>query len=440
MPSCWMTSSTGFHQSGRMLLWLCAVLMVWVYSPIALSDDVVIPDGLIASPEPDWPQWRGPRRDGISEETGLLQSWPENGPPLLWQVDGLGRGWSSPIVVGDKVFITGDIDDDLVVWAFDHDGNVLWRTTNGASWQGSYDGARACGAYSEGRLYHLNAHGRLASLDADTGAEIWAVNILERFDAENITWAISENLLVDDSRIIVTPGGKGALMAALDKHTGETVWTTPPIEGEEASYASPILFAYSGRRLIATCSSRHGFGVDADTGELLWTVPMTNRYQVNASTPVYGNGSVFYVTSYAEDGRLYRLREDGNGMDAHHVWTVPVDTVTGAGILVDDMLYISGYQENKWWFAFDWESGATVYEHKGLTTGAAIYADKRLYVLDEQGNAALLALTPDGFETTGQFELPATRLRRDAWAHPVLLNGRLYLRYHNTLWCYDVKR
>ena len=394
--------------------------------------------GLIASPEAGWPQWRGVRRDGVSEETGLLSEWPEDGPPLLWRFDGLGLGWSSPIIVDGRIYITGDVGDDLVLWALDLDGKVLWKTTNGAAWTGSYPGARAAAAWSEGRLYHLNAHGRLACLDPETGEEQWAVNVLERFEAENVTWAISECLLVDGPRIIVTPGSGRALMAALDKSDGETVWITDPIEGERASYASPILFSHLGRRIIANCSSRHGFGVDADTGALLWTVPMSNRYGVNSSTPVYGDGAIYYVTSYAENGRLYRLEADGAGIAARHAWTAPIDTVTGAGILVDGVLYDSGYQKAKWWFAFDWETGETRYEHKDLTTGAAVYADGRLHVLDEKGAVALLEPMSDGFETRGRFTLPAGRIRNDAWAHPVLLDGRFYLRYHDSLWCYSV--
>lgn len=435
----WTIMSDGSHRRGRMWRLFCMVFVLSVCVPAAIPAAETSVDGLIASPEPGWPQWRGPRRDGISDEKGLLQEWPENGPPLLWKFDGLGVGWSSPIIVGDRVYITGDVDDDLVLWALDHEGRVQWRVTNGAAWQGSYPGARASSVYSEGRLYLLNAHGRLACFDADSGAEIWAVDIAERFDAENITWAFSECLLVDGSRVIVTPGGAKALMAALDKEDGRTLWTTDPIKGEHASYSSPLLFAHGGRRLIANCSSRHGFGVDADTGELLWTVPMTNRYLVNVAMPIYDSGSIFYVTSYAEDGRLYRLREEGQGIAAQHVWTVPIDTVTGSAVLVDGVLYAAGYQKNKWWFGFDWATGETRYEHEDLTTGAAVYADDRLYVLDERGRVALLKPTPNGIETTGQFLLAGERVR-DAWAHPVLLDGRLYLRYHDSLWCYSVKR
>lgn len=397
-------------------------------------------DGLIASPEPGWPQWRGPRRDGISDEKGLRGSWPEGGPKLRWKLGGLGRGWSSPIVAGGRVYVTGDVDDDLMVFAFDSDGRPQWRVKNGKAWQGSFPGSRACCALSEGRLYHLNAHGRLACLEAASGEELWAVDVLERFDGENITWALSECLLVDGARVIVTPGGRRALMAALEKRTGRTLWTTEPLGADRTSHSSPILFRYAGRRLIANCSSGHGFGVDARSGRLLWTVPLRNRYGVNVATPVYGVGRIYFVTPYGEHGRLYRLRPAGaQGIVAEHQWTCPLETVTGGGVLVGGTLFSAGYKRSKWWFGVDWQTGATTCELKDFTTGAAIYADGRLYVLDESGAVGLLDPAPDGLQVAGRFRLLPDRVR-DAWAHPVLHDGRLYLRYHESLWCYDVKR
>jgi outer membrane protein assembly factor BamB len=278
----------------------------------------------------------------------------------------------------------------------------------------------------------------LVCLDAGSGRELWAVDILERFGGKNITWAISECLLMDGRRVIVTPGGRKALMAALDKHTGATVWITEPLETDRTSNSSPILLRHAGRRLIANCSSTHGFGVDADTGKLLWTVPLTNPHGVNVATPIYGQGCLFFVTPYAEHGRLYRLRADAKGFTTEHLWTSPIDTVTGCGVLVDGTLFASGYREAKYWLALDWQTGQTKCELKDLTTGAALYADHRLYILDEEGTAALLKAGPNSLEIVSQFRLTAARAH-DAWAHPVLLDGRLYLRYHDTLWCYDVK-
>jgi outer membrane protein assembly factor BamB len=394
-------------------------------------------DGLIASPEPDWPQWRGRRRDGISSEKGLLQSWPEGGPRPLWKIGNLGRGWSSPIIVRDRLYITGDIGDELVIFAFDLDGRPLWQAKNGAAWTGSYPGARACCAYSEGQLYHMNAHGRVTCLDAATGKELWAADLQKRFQTPEITWGLSECLLLDGPRLIVTPGGKSALMAALDKQSGRTLWTTEPLRGDCVTHSSPILFRHAGRRVLANCSSGHGFGVDADTGKLLWTVPLRNTYGTNVAAPVYGTGSIFFVTPYIY-GTCYRLRPGEDGPRIEKAWSTSLDSCTGALVFVDGVLYGSGYQKHKSWLSIDWRTGQTRYEYKGLTTGAAVYAEGRLYCLAEDGRAALLKPTQDAFEVAGQFPL-VPRRTNDAWAHPVLLRGRLHLRYHDTLWCYDVR-
>ena len=164
-------------------------IVMWAVPCLLLfaTTSAVAADGLIAASEPDWPQWRGVRRDGISAETGLLQSWPAAGPKRLWKIDGLGTGWSSPIIVGGHIYITGDVADDLVISAYDLTGKLIWTAKNGQAWKGSYPGARTCCCYSAGRLYHLNAHGRLVCLAAETGDEIWSSDICARFEAKNIT-------------------------------------------------------------------------------------------------------------------------------------------------------------------------------------------------------------------------------------------------------------
>ena len=259
--------------------------------------------------------------------------------------------------------------------------------------EGLYPGRRACCAYREGRLYHLNAHGRVACLDAASGKELWAVDVLERFAGRNITWAMSECLLVDGPRLIVTPGGDKALMAALDKRDGRTLWTTEPLVGDRVSYCSPLLFRHAGRRLLAGCSAAQGFGVDAASGKLLWKVPLKSPYGVNVLTPVYGDGSIFYTTPYFY-GACYRLQPTADGMQAEKAWDTTLDTCTGSVIFLDGLLYGSGYKKHKSWLAIDWKSGEIRHEFKGLTSGAAVYADGRLYCLAEDGRAALLRPTP----------------------------------------------
>jgi len=397
------------------------------------------PDGLIASPEPDWPQFRGPRRDGICDEAGLLDRWPEAGPPLLRRDGGLGRGWSSPVIVKGQIWITGDVGDELRIFAFDLAGRKTWETPNGRAWKGSYPGARACPAYSEGRLFHMNAHGRVACIEAATGAEVWAVVTFERFGATRIPWGHSENLLVDGDRVIVTPGGRKAVMAALDKRTGEVVWTTGPIGEDHASYASPILFRFGGIRQIASYSARHSFAVDADTGRLLWTRPMATRFDVLVAMPVYCDGSLFLTGPDGDDAELVRLFVEARAIRTERLWTSKLNVLTGGAIRLDGAIYGSGYRWNNGWFRVDGKTGGFAYEMRDLASGGVLAAEGLLYILSERGEAALLRPGADRFETLGRFPLVPGR-PNDAWAHPVIHGGRLYLRHHESLWCFDIRR
>jgi outer membrane protein assembly factor BamB len=411
---------------------------------------------LIASPEPGWPQWRGPRRDGLCLETNLLPRWPEGGPRLLWKSEGIGRGYSAPILTGGRIYLAGDVETELHLFALDLEGKRVWTATNGVSWKDPYPGARAACAYSEGRLYHLNAHGRLACVDAATGREVWLVNILERFRGKNLTWALGENVLVDGPRVIVTPGGAGALMAALDKRTGTSVWTTPPLrlgpsndpaqvrlaepagEIDSTSYASPILIRLGQHRLLVGCSQRHAFGVDADSGRLLWTQPMPTRYQVIAATPILVGDAVFITAPHTEHGGLFRLRPQGDGVLTERVWTTKLDTCHGSQVFVDGLLFGSFYQRSKGWAALDPATGEVRYQLPDLAQGSVLYADRRLYCLSQEGVMALLEPTPQAFVDRGRFRLVPDKVN-DAWTHPVILDGRLYLRYHESLFCYDVR-
>ena len=413
---------------------------------------------LIASPEQGWPQWRGPRRDGICDETALLPAWPEVGPKLLWKTSNLGQGYSAPIVVAGRLYLTGDREDELHLVALDLQGRKLWESQNGRAWKTPYPGARASCTYSEGRLYHMNAHGRVGCFEAATGQEVWAVDMFERFGGKNITWATSENLLVDGPRVIITPGGSQALMAALDKKTGATVWKTEPLRLgaspspaheratepvgalDSCSYSSPILFQLGDRRHIVNCSLRHTFGVDADTGQLLWTRPFPTRYSVIAATPVLiGDGLFVTAPENDQGGRLYRIQTQGNKVQIDTVWTTPLDTCHGGQVFVDGALYGSWYRKGKGWAAVDAQTGVTRFLTEELAQGSVLYADGRLYCLGQDGEMALLKPTAAGFEFAGRFRLTPER-KSDVWTHPVIHDGRLYLRVHDTLFCYDIRR
>ncbi len=402
---------------------------------LALASSGASEDGkLIASKAPGWPQWRGPRRDGISDEKKLLQSWPEGGPKLLWKIEGLGRGWSSPVVTGGSIYLSGDAGEELRLYALDLEGKVRWESKNGRAWTGQYPGSRSSCAVDEGRLYHLNAHGRAACLEARTGKELWAVDVLQRFEGNVILWGLSECLLVDGPRLIVTPGGKKGAIAALDKMTGETVWASEPIEKDDCGYGSPILFELGGRRHLVTYSSRHAFGVDADTGRSLWKRPRPSEYIALAFTPVFCGDGVYVTTPGKNGGTRYRL----GGAEIEAVWDSPVDTLQGGAVLVDGLLIGSGYEGFKGWAALDLATGRPRYTTRELAVGSVIYADNRLYCLSERGEMALVQATSSAFEFAGRFTLVPER-KQDVWGQPGICDGRLYLRYHDTLFCYDIR-
>jgi len=409
---------------------------------------------------PRWPQFRGPTRDGISSETGLLQTWPEGGPKQVWQVGGLGKGYSSPIIVDGMLYITGDVGDDLVIFAFDLDGKLKWKAKNGRSWKKSWPGCRASCTWDDGRLYHMNAHGRVVCLAPETGAMNWTVNVFERFDAPNIRWGISECLLIDGDHVIVTPGGKKALMAALDKRTGQTVWASEPLhftrthrfgnkktdpidppepDVDKAGYASPSLLEVGGRRLILGCSARHLFCVDAEDGSILWKKGVYVRWEVIASMPAICGSSVFFTVPDEFGGMLWHVKADADSVTFEPAWQTSLDSCHGAMTLVDGRLYGAGHKKSKEWGCIEVATGKMLYSRGDLAKGCSAYADGRLYVLSEKGIVELIKPTDTGFETKGRFRLVQPK-QSDVWPHPVICGGRLYLRYHDTLRCYDIRR
>lgn len=403
---------------------------------------------LIATDEPDWPQFRGPRRDGISDERGLLQKWPEGGPKPIWTATNLGRGFSSPIIAGGRVYLSGDEGGELHVFALGLDGQGLWTATNGAAWMNPYAGARATAAFAAGKVYLQSAHGRVTCFDAATGRELWAVDLLERFGGKNITWGLSECLLVDERSVYAVAGGGEALLVALDRATGDVRWKSDPLLDsgpgkpvENAGYASSILVDYAGRRLLVGCSQRHLFCADADTGKLLWTRRIQTNYSVLSMMPALVGDGVFMTAPHGPPGKFYRfVPSAGPGGDpgVEDGWTTRLDTCQGGVVHVEGRIYGSFYPGRKGWAALDATDGRQLFDAPGIVKGAALWADGRLYAYSENGWMRLLAPTAERFEVEGEFRF-ADAEANDAWAHPVIHAGRLYLRYHERLACFDIR-
>lgn len=403
---------------------------------------------LIASPEPDWPQFRGPRRDGISDERALQQSWPDGGPKLLWSATNLGRGYSSPVIVDGRLFITGDVGEELHLFALDLEGRSLWQAKNGASWRDPYPGARASITCSAGRLYHENAHGRVACFEAKNGKELWSLNLLERFRGQNITWGLSECLLVDERAVYATAGGSDALLVALGKESGEVLWKSEPLldpvrggVAENASYVSPILVQFRERRLLVGCSLNHFFCADADSGKIQWTRRNRTTYSLLAMMPTLVGDGIFMTAPHGKSGHLFHLKPPTPSsplVGFEERWSTRLDTLHGGVVHVDGKLLGSFFFGRKGWAAVNAANGEMLYDAPQFARGAGLYADRRLYALCENGWMLLLEAGAKQFEVKGRFRF-ADASANDAWAHPVIHQGRLYLRYHETLFCYDIR-
>ncbi len=409
--------------------YLLLAAMILASGHMLIADE---PVRLVRSSSPDWPQWRGPYRNGVCEDKGLLGQWPDTGPTLEWSISGMGGGYASPIVVGDTIYIPGDTEEKLRISAVSLEGKIRWQTTNGLVWTRPYPGARAACCYDNGHLYHMNAHGRLACLEAANGNELWAVDVLDRFQAKNIIWGISESVLVDRDRVFVTPAGTKGLMAALDKNSGETLWASEPIDGEQAAYASPILLDTGPRRLLINSTARHAFAVDSDTGELCWQVRQLDPDNTITTTPILAGDGIVLTNASRNFGSVLAVSLAGK-----QFWSADVKTSHGGAICVGDSVYLSSSSRAvRGWARLDAKSGAaTVLNDQ--PTGSLIYADQRFYCLTERGQLTLQKLDQDKFVQMGSMQLAEGR---DVWAHPVICQGRLLLRYHDTLYCFNIRQ
>jgi len=403
---------------------------------------LVAPPARAANPE--WPQFHGPRRDNCSTDTGLLRHWPDEGPTLLWQAEGIGEGWASVAISGGRIYTAGNIGSDTVITALDLAGRQLWQAKNGPAYDRQYPGARSTPTVADGKLYHLNGDGDVICLDAATGRVLWQLNMLTEFQGRNPRWGLAESLLVDGSRVICCPGGPEVGIVALDKDTGKTIWTCTGI-GELPAYASPILIDYAGLRQIVTMTSAAVVGVAADTGKLLWKYDHPAAYDVNVSSLLFHEGELFFAGTWGRGATKVKLHVAGQQCTVERVWhTEELDNEHGGVVLVDGYLFglADGNHRNRHWACLDWQTGKTMYATKGLVgprSATLTYADGMLYVMNEQRVVALVPARPDRFEIVSQFTLPKQG-EGPTWAHPVVCGARLYLRHGQYLYAYDVAR
>jgi outer membrane protein assembly factor BamB len=385
----------------------------------------------------DWPQWRGANRDGVSTETGLLQQWPAGGPKVAWQATGLGNGFGSVAVGGERVFVQGLRGRQTVAHSLDRaTGKYIWSKDLGLG--GDNDrgpGPRSTPTLDGDRLYVLTETGLLVCLRAADGTSLWQRHVLREFVGRNITWLISESPLVDGDKVIVTPGGRGAGMVALDKMTGRTIWTAKEL-GDEAGYASAMVVEVGGVRAYTTFTANAAVGVRASDGTLLWRYRPAANGTANIATPIVRGNQVFYTSGYGTGGGLVTLAPQNGGLRATEAYfTRNMQNHHGGVVTVGGTIY--GFN-NAILTAIDFASGRMLWRDRSVGKGAVIYADNRLYLLGEDRVVGLAEVTPAGYRETGRFTIPDQGW--PSWAHPAVAGGRLFIRNQGTLTAYNVAR
>lgn len=400
----------------------------------------------------DWPQWQGPDRNAISKEPGLLQEWPKGGPALVWKTTDLGGGDSTPSIAAGRIFGMSNRGQDEVVWALSESaGKPLWFSRLGPAfaqeWEQSREGPGCTPTVDGERLYVLGMAGELSCLQVSDGKILWQRSLSREFGAPVLAWSFRESPLIDGDKVICTPGGEGATMIALDKLTGKTIWKSQVAGDPRPAYASAIALDFQGQRQYVQFTARALVGIAAADGKPLWQYTrVSNGPGINCSTPIYHDGHVFAAAAYGAGGVWLKLYKDANGAtDVEEQWlSKKMQNQHGGVIIFDGHLYgAHGGNEGGALSCLELSTGKVIWDERdnpdrGVSKGSVALADGRLYYRVENGTMLLVEPSEKGYIERGRFEQP-DRSDHPAWSHPVIANGKLYLRDHNVLLCYDVK-
>ena len=379
----------------------------------------------------EWPQWRGPNRDGVSKESGLLKQWPAEGPPLLWKTTGAGIGYSSLAIAGGRIYTMGVRGDREYVIAFDAaTGKEVWATATGDRYRDSRgDGPRGTPTVDGDRLYALGGNGDLSAIDAKTGRVVWAINVLEKFGGRNPNWGISESPLVIGEKLLVNAGGPDASVIALNKKDGSLIWKS---QSDAAGYSSAMPVQIGTTTQVVFFTHQRALGVDLKDGRLLWSYAKASNDVANVATPVVRGNRVFVSSDYGTGAGLVEIKADGTAQEVY--FTKEMKNHHSSSILIGDYLY--GFSSGIL-TAMKFDTGEVAWKDRSVGKGSLVYADGNLYALSENGVVGLVEATPTGYKEKGRFKIQQGS--QPTWTHPVIAGGRLYLRDQNTIYAYDVR-
>ena len=426
-----LATGTGPFYHGARYSWLILILFS------------IIPFSKISSQRAgEWPCFHGSDRTNISDETGLLKTWDDKGPSLLFTISGLGEGYSSTAISGGLIYTAGSSGNQSYLYAFDLNGKLVWKKPNGpawavtVSWASSYNGPRSTPTIDNGVVYHLSEAGRIAAFRAKTGDVIWSRDLPKDFNAKMPMYGYAESILIDGDNLYVRTGSLKAYEACLDKRSGKTIWTSGEIPGDYG-YNSMIIKDFGGFRQVIGCTNTCYYSLDSKTGRLLWKTDFANQYEINCSDAIVFKDYVFLTSGEGKGSMLIRLKKSGSGITTEKVWdTKLMDNYHGGVILYNGYLYGSGSQARDW-YCLDFLTGNQLWKTNG--SGSLTYADGMVYLFDEKGNMKLVKASHEKFEKTGEFRVPEGGAG-PYWAHPVVCGGRLYLRHADKIFVYDIKQ
>ncbi len=390
-------------------------------------------------------QWRGPNRDGIFQETGLLKQWPENGPAQILEVENIGKGWSSPIYADGLIYITGMIDTLDYLSAVDMNGKIKYQVSYGRSWNQSYPDTRCSPVIEDNRIYVQSGTGRLVCIDRETGKENWAVEVDKNYEGEYHVWGNSETPLIIDNLVICSPGGDKTSIVAFDKITGKPVWQSKSLGGARA-YASAEIYKYNNFRYILAVIGTDLLALVPETGEIAWSYKYFNpeiwKWQDNGliwtNTPLFKNDEIFLSMGYDYPAVMLKMGADGKSVSEKYTNKI-LDNHHGGLVLVNGFVYGSNWLNNNTgsWACMDWDTGDIKYEEKWESKGAMVFADGLLYAYNERGGVALVKPDLSKFDIISQFKI--TKGAGPHWAHPFIADGKLFMRHGEVLFVYDIK-
>jgi outer membrane protein assembly factor BamB len=429
---------------------LSVIVFLVLGSAVAIAAKPVSP----SAPAHDWPSFRGSERTGVSHETGLLQSWPEGGPKLLWDAAGAGRGYASLAIAGNRIYTLGDGpstaggDADEYLLAFDREtGKQVWKTKVGAPWtegKPTWQSSRSTPTVDGGLVFALTAFGDLICCDAATGKEKWRTNLKTEFGGKKGDgWGYSESPLVDGNQVVVTPGGEEATMVALNKNTGKPLWKTVREGDRGAGHASIVVSTIGKTRVYVQTTAGGALGVRATDGKLLWSYPIEKTTAV-IPTPIVRGDLVFFSAGYKRGGALLKqVADKTGGVTIEEIYPLNTQLANKHGgiVLVGDYLY-GDSDDQGIIFCADLMTGEQKWKGRGAGSGSAAMAaaDGRLYIHFMNGEMSLAKADPNAGELqeTGHFTVPGSG-ERPSWAHPVIVDGKLYLREQDHILCYDLR-